>query len=289
MPERITGTTRLGGLLGSPVAHSKSPLMHNEAFRLLGLDYVYLCFDMGPENLARTVEALRDLHVYGFNLTMPLKTAVIPCLDALPKEAKLIGAVNTVKNDDGTLTGYNTDGMGFMRSVREHGVTVPGSTITILGAGGAASAISVQAAIDGAAAVHIVSRRGRSWEKAQDLARRISENTACRADLTDLGDTAALSGLLQASDLLVNATSVGMAPHTDESPLPDPAILPPSLPVGDVIYHPAKTLLLSKAAERGCPTFNGMDMLLYQGEAAFRIWTGQNMPVEQIRALFFSE
>ena len=155
MTYQITGTTRLGGLLGSPVAHSKSPLMHNESFRLLGLDFVYLCFDMGPEKLERTVQALRDMNVYGFNLTMPLKTAVIPYLDELSEEAALIGAVNTVKNENGRLIGYNTDGMGFMASVREQGMDVSGRTVTLLGAGGAASAIGVQAALDGAAVLHI--------------------------------------------------------------------------------------------------------------------------------------
>ena len=289
MAYQITGTTRLGGLLGSPVAHSKSPLMHNESFRLLGLDFVYLCFDMGPEKLERTVQALRDMNTYGFNLTMPLKTAVIPYLDALSEEAALIGAVNTVKNDSGRLIGYNTDGMGFMASVRDQGMDVSGRTVTLLGAGGAASAISVQAALDGAAVLHLVSRRGRSWEKAESLVRSISESTACRADLTDLADEAALVACLSESGLLINATSVGMAPDTQASPIRDPSMLPPGLLVGDVIYHPERTLLLKQAAERGCRTFNGMDMLLYQGAAGFKIWTGQEMPVERIRALYFSE
>lgn len=289
MTYQITGTTRLGGLLGSPVAHSKSPLMHNESFRLLGLDFVYLCFDMGPEKLERTVQALRDMNVYGFNLTMPLKTAVIPYLDELSEEAALIGAVNTVKNENGRLIGYSTDGMGFMASVREQGMDVSGRTVTLLGAGGAASAIGVQAALDGAAVLHLVSRRGRSWEKAGSLVRSISESTACRADLTDLADEAALAACLAESDLLINATSVGMAPDTQLSPIKDPSMLRPGLLVGDVIYHPERTLLLEQAAGRGCRTFNGMDMLLYQGAAGFKIWTGQEMPVEQIREMYFSD
>ena len=289
MSHQITGTTRMGGLLGSPVAHSKSPLMHNESFRLLGLDCVYLCFDMKQEDLAAAVPALRAMNVYGFNLTMPLKTAVIPYLDELSEEARLIGAVNTVKNEHGRLTGYNTDGMGFMESVRQNGLDVKGETVTVLGAGGAASAVAVQAALDGAARLHLVSRRGRSWESAGDLVKRICASTGCRADLTDLADTAALAGHFEESALLVNATSVGMAPHDHESPVADPDLLPSHLLVGDVIYHPEQTVFLSMAAARGCQTFNGMYMLLYQGAAAFRIWTGRDMPVEHIRKLFFAQ
>ena len=288
MSIQITGTTRLGGLLGSPVSHSISPLMHNKSFRLLGLDLIYLCFDLQTEDLPCTVEALRRMNVFGFNLTMPLKTAVISCLDELSEEAALIGAVNTVKNDHGRLIGYNTDGMGFMHSVRDQGMDVAGKSVVLLGAGGAASAIAVQAALDGAAALHLVSRRGRSWEHARELVARICERTNCQADLTDLADLPTLSDLLAKGDLLINATSVGMEPDTNASPLADPDLLRPGLLVGDVIYHPRETLLLKQARERGCATFNGMHMLLYQGEAAFRIWTDRDMPTEHIRQLYFS-
>jgi len=288
MSYQISGTTRLGGLLGSPVAHSISPLMHNESFRCLGLDLIYLCFDLQVEDLSCVIDALRRMNVYGFNLTMPLKTAVIPYLDMLSEEASLIGAVNTVKNDHGRLIGYNTDGMGFMRSVRDQGMDVSGKNVTVLGAGGAASAIAVQAALDGAASLHLVSRQGRSWNRAQDLVRQICDRTPCLADLTDLADMSALADCLQKSDLLINATSVGMEPDTDASPIADPDMLSPHLLVGDVIYHPRQTLLLEQAADRGCRTFNGMHMLLYQGAAAFKIWTDQDMPVEYIRNIYFS-
>lgn len=285
----ITGHTRLGGLLGSPVSHSISPMMHNDSFRELGLDCVYLCFDVGPDKLGNVVNAFRDMNVYGFNLTMPDKEAIIPCLDELSLAARLTGAVNTVKNENGKLIGHNTDGIGYMKAVKYAGYDVIGKEMTLLGAGGAASAIAVQAAIDGVSNLHLVSRRGRSWEKAARLVDSINAKTECQADLTDLADTKTLRTLLERSSLLTNATSVGMAPHTDATPIPDAALFHPELIVSDVIYNPRETRLLAEARAAGCATFNGMYMLLYQGEAAFKIWTGQDMPVDVIRERYFSD
>ena len=284
----ITGHTRLGGLLGSPVSHSISPMMHNTGFQELGLDYVYLCFNVGQEKLGGVVQALRDMNVYGFNLTMPDKEAVIPFLDELSLAAQLIGAVNTVKNENGRLIGYNTDGIGFMKAARESGCNVTGKEMTLLGAGGAACAIAAQAAIDGVSKLHLVSRQGRSWEKAGHLVERINAKTSCQADLTDLADTDTLRSLLASSTLLTNATSVGMAPNVNATPIEDTSMFYPELTVSDVIYNPRETHLLAQAREKGCKTFNGMYMLLYQGEEAFRIWTGKEMPTELIKEKYFS-
>ncbi len=288
----ITGHTRMGGLLGSPVAHSISPMMHNDSFRQLGIDYVYLCFDTQPEKLASTVQALKDMNAFGFNCTMPLKNAIVPYLDELSEEARLIGAVNTVRIDDTPegkkLTGFNTDGIGFMRSVRDAGVDIAGKEMILLGAGGAASAIAVQAALDGARKLHLVNRRSRSWAHAEELVRSINAGTSCQADLTDLADTDAIGAYAEQAALLVNGTNVGMEPHIDACPLPESFIFPRHLTVGDVIYNPRQTMLLQRAAAAGCRTFNGMYMLLYQGEACFRIWTGQDMPTEMIRERYFS-
>lgn len=285
----ITGHTRLGGLLGSPVSHSISPMMHNTGFQKLGLDYVYLCFDVGPEKLGGVVSAFRDMNVYGFNLTMPDKESVIPYLDELSLAAQLVGAVNTVKNENGRLIGYNTDGIGFMKAVRENGCDIMGKEVTLLGAGGAACAIAAQAAIDGVGKLHLVSRRGCSWEKARRLVDRINEKTHCQADLTDLADSDTLGAHLAVSTLLINGTSVGMAPNVDATPITDTAMFYPELTVADVIYNPRETRLLSEAKACGCKTFNGMYMLLYQGEEAFKIWTGQDMPTELIKEKYFSK
>ena len=154
----ITGHTRLTALLGSPVAHSIYPLMHNEAFRLLDLDYTYLCFDVTEDTLPTAVAGLKACGIRGFNLTMPNKNKIVELLDELSPAARLIGAVNTVVNDNGRLTGYNTDGVGYMQAVRDAGYDVIGKTITIMGAGGAATAICAQAALDGVKKIHIFAR-----------------------------------------------------------------------------------------------------------------------------------
>lgn len=283
----ITGHTRLGCLLGTPIAHSISPMMYNESFRLLGLDCIYLCFDTAQAELEKIVDGLKEMNVYGFNLTMPDKERILPYLDELSPAARMIGAVNTVKNENGRLVGHNTDGIGYLRSVRDSGYDITSGPMTLLGAGGAASSIAIQAALDGAPTLHIINRKGRSWSNAQRLADTINQNTSCRADVTDLADEAAVKSCVSESLLLTNATSIGMAPNTEGSPIADPSILQPPLLVSDIIYNPRQTRLLAQAAANGCPTFNGMYMLLYQGEAAFRIWTGQDMPVEQIRRQFF--
>ena len=288
-PIPITGHTGLTGLLGSPVSHSLSPLMHNEAFRLLGLDYVYLCFDVGESRLPEAVQGLKACGIRGFNLTMPDKTAMAELADELSPAARIIGAVNTVVNDRGKLIGHNTDGVGFLRSVRDAGLDVTGAAITVLGAGGAATAICAQAALDGAAAIRIFARpRSRFHGRTLKLADTINRSTGCRAELFDQADIYALKKSLDTSLLLVNATSVGMAPDTEQSLIEDMSLLPPSLTVSDIIYNPRETRLLRLARESGHKTFNGMYMLLYQGAEAFRLWTGKDMPVDEIRRKFFS-
>lgn len=287
MTYQITGHTRLGCLLGTPVSHSISPMMHNEAFRLLGIDFVYLCFDTKNADLSTMVQTLKDMNVFGFNLTMPDKERIIPYLDDLSPAARMIGAVNTVKNEDGRLIGHNTDGIGYLRSLQDVGYDIRKGEMTLLGAGGAASSIAIQAALDGAPALHIINRRGRSWENAERLAKVISENTGCRADVTDFADTAKVSACISRSTLLTNATSIGMAPNEANTPIADTSCFHRNLLVSDIIYNPRCTRLLREAKEKGCQTMNGLYMLLYQGAAAFRLWTGCDMPVEEIRSKFF--
>lgn len=287
MAYQITGHTRLGCLLGTPVAHSISPMMYNESFRILGLDCVYLCFDTKEADLKAMVQTLKEMNVFGFNLTMPDKERIIPYLDELSPAAQMIGAVNTVKNDNGRLIGHNTDGIGYMRSVGDAGYDVKSGAMTLLGAGGAASSIAIQAALDGVPKLHIVNRRGRSWPNAERLAAIINEKTSCRADVTDMADLDAVRSCIHDSTLLTNATSIGMAPNTDASPVPDSTCFHEGLLVSDIIYNPRRTRLMQDAENAGCRTANGLYMLLYQGEAAFRIWTGQDMPVEEIRNKFF--
>ena len=285
----ITGHTGLTALIGSPVAHSGSPAMHNEAFRCLGLDYVYLAFDVTERSFDAAIEGLKAIHIKGFNCTMPLKRLMCQRADRLSDAARLIGAVNTVLLEDGALIGHNTDGYGFMQSVREKGYDLTGREMTLLGSGGAASAVAAQAALDGLSHIRIFSRPGSaSTQCLMEEARRIREASPCRISFYDLEDLSQLRDCIGKSAVLVNASSVGMAPHTDACLLPDKSFLPRELLVADVIYNPKETKLLAMAREAGCPTMNGLSMLLHQGARAFEIWTGRKMPVEHIREKFFS-
>lgn len=288
MKPEITGHTRLYGLLGSPVSHSKSPLMHNESFRMLGIDAVYLAFDVTADTFDAALTGIRAMNVLGFNCTMPLKRLMYERADALSDAAKIIGAVNTVVNQDGFLTAHNTDGAGYMAALANDGVSISGGQMTLLGAGGAAAAIAAQAALDGVEVLHIFARPGASYDSMQEEVTRILEMTDCKAALYPLSDEAQLQKSIGDSTLLTNASSVGMAPRTNASLITDTSLFHSDLTVSDVIYNPAETLLLQQARAAGCRTQNGLYMLLYQGAYAFELWTGQQMPIEHIRQLYFS-
>ncbi len=288
MALNITGTTKLTGLLGSPVAHSISPMMHNMGFDLLGLDYAYLCFDVDTTNLKTAVEGMKVMGVRGFNCTMPDKNLMCELADKLSPAAEMIGAVNTVVNDNGILTGHNTDGVGYMRAVKDAGHDIIGKNMTLLGAGGAATAICVQAALDGVANINVFSIRDQFFDRAQKMIDNINKNTNCNAALYDLADKNELNKSIEQSHILTNATSVGMAPNTDRCIIEDESVFRKDLIVSDVIYNPRETKLLSMAKAHGCQTFNGLYMLLYQGAKAFEIWTGKEMPVAEIKEKYFS-
>nr|WP_027870200.1 shikimate dehydrogenase [[Eubacterium] cellulosolvens] len=290
MNNSITGRTALTGLLGSPVAHSLSPMMHNDSFRHLGLDYVYLCFDVNEDNLKEAVNGLKICGIRGFNLTMPDKNRMAELADALSPAAELIGAVNTVVNDNGRLVGHNTDGVGFIRSLADYGFSPKGKTVTLLGAGGAATAIAAQAALDGVKELRIFARpNSRFHERTVRLVDDINRQTGCVCTLSDLTDTTALRSSLAESALLVNGTPVGMAPDTEISVITDPSMFHKDLFVSDIIYNPRETRLMRLAKEAGCRTSNGLFMLLYQGAEAFRLWTGQEMPTDLIKERYFSD
>ena len=283
----ITGNTKVLCLFGSPVAHSISPMMHNEAFKLLNIDYRYFCFDVNEDNLEQAFAAMRLFGFRGCNCTMPDKNRAYELVDKLSPEAKIIGACNTIVNDGGILTGHNTDGKGYMLSAKDAGFDLTGSTMTLMGAGGAATAIAVQAAFDGVKNINIFSIKDQFWRRAENLVKEINANTNCNAKLYEFNDDD-LKESIKNSDILTNATSVGMAPNVDGCLIKDKSMLRPDLIVSDIIYNPRKTKLITMAEEVGCKTFNGMYMLLYQGAEAFKIWTGKEMPTEEIKKKFFS-
>lgn len=287
MAERISGKTKLTGLLGTPVSHSISPKMHNETFAKLGLDYVYLAFDCNIEKLPEVVKGLRALNVRGFNVTMPNKTAIHKYLDKLSPAAELAGAVNTVVNDDGVLTGHITDGTGYMRSIKEEGADIIGKKMTIIGAGGAATAICIQAALDGVKEISIFNIKDEFFSRAEKTVKDINERTECKAQLFDLADTEKLRAEIADSAIFTDASSAGMKPLENVCNIPDPSMLRSDLIVSDVVYIPEKTKLLQMAEVQGCKVINGLGMLLWQGAKAFEIWTGQEMPVDYIKEILF--
>lgn len=285
--KEITGHTVLTGLLGSPVSHSISPMMHNEAFKQLKLDYVYLAFDVNEENMESAVNGLRTLNVRGFNVTMPGKNIMSKLCDKLTPAAKITGAVNTVVNDNGILTGYTTDGIGYMRAVEDAGHNIIGKKMTLLGAGGAATAIFVQAALDGVSEISIFNNRSKNFERAQNIIERLNEYTSCEVRLFDYEDEAVLKREIGDSTILINGTSVGMSPDIEQSIITDSSVFHKDLIVSDIIYNPRETKLMKLAKEAGCQTFNGLYMLLYQGAEAFKIWTGLEMPIDIIKQKYF--
>lgn len=289
MSNQITGHTGLMCLLGSPCKHSISPMMHNKAFEALGLDYRYLAFEVNETTLKTAVEGLKALGARGFNLTMPCKNQMVSLCDELSPAAKLIGAVNTVVNNNGILTGHNTDGIGYMQSVKDAGFDIIGKKMTLLGAGGAATAILVQAALDGVSEISVFLRKtSRFYERAEITAKALMEETNCKIKLCDFNDPELLRHELADSAILVNGTSIGMAPDVDACPIPSADLLPDGIIVSDIIYNPKETKLLTMAREKGLPYFNGTYMLLYQGAEAFRLWTGCEMPIELIKQTYFT-
>ncbi len=288
MSKHITGHTGLLCLLGSPVAHSISPEMHNEACDQLGLDYSYLAFDVPEDKMPQAVEGLRTMGARGWNITMPGKNIMCKLADKLSPASEISGACNTVVNDNGVLTAYTTDGVGFMRAVAENGVDIIGKKMTLFGAGGAATAILVQAALDGVAEINVFNVKDNFYDRAEAIAAKLNERTECKVSLHDFSDPDLIRASIADSAILVNGTSVGMAPNTDATVLPDTDMLHEGLFVFDVIYNPAETRFLREAREAGCKTANGMYMLLYQGAASFKLWTGEDMPVEIVKEKYFS-
>ena len=274
---KIDGYTRLAAVVANPIKHSISPFIHNSAFEATNTNGVYLAWEVDATELAETVANIRRYQMYGINLSMPYKEQVIPYLDQLSEEACLIGAVNTVVNREGTLIGYNTDGKGFFKSLPSFKISR--KRLVLLGAGGAAKAILAQAILDGVSQISVFVRSS-SMEKTRPYLEKIQNATGFRVDLFALEDVQDLQDNITQADLLVNATSVGM--DGSSQPIPTSIVLPDKLLVADVIYQPFETPFLKWAREQGNQSINGLGMLLYQAAEAFELWTGKEMPTDQI-------
>ena len=279
LSEFISGKTRICGVIGDPIEHTMSPAMHNAAFKNKGVDYVYLPFRVKKEELDKAIQGVRALNIRGLNVTIPHKVTVIQFLDELDGLADKIGAVNTILNDDGVLRGYNTDATGFLQALLEKGIEPKGKNVVILGAGGASKAISFILAERGDHLVILNRLEELDW--AEELAGRISQTFSKEVEALEL-NRGNLAGVLGKADILVNATSVGMTPDINETPVPSD-LLKPGLVVFDAVYNPIKTRLLGEAEQAGAKTISGLGMLAWQGALAFEKWTGLKAPVELMR------
>ncbi|MEI0603051.1 shikimate dehydrogenase [Brachyspira alvinipulli] len=281
---KIDAKTILTGLFASPSKHSISPIMHNEAFAKLNLNYAYLAFEVDKNNLEDAVKSIKTLNMRGVNLSMPNKKEVIKYLDKVSDAAYMTQSVNTIVNDNGILTGYSTDGEGFIRSLESENVYIKDKCITILGTGGASIAIISQAALYGVREISVF-KRDTNWQEQKNIIDNIACKTNCSINLYSLEDRNRLKKEIDKSYVLINATSVGM--KDDVSIIEDKTFFRNDLVVSDCIYNPAKTKLLKIAEEEGCKIINGMGMLLYQGALAFELWTKEKMPVEYIKNIIF--
>ncbi|MFD0897191.1 shikimate dehydrogenase [Loigolactobacillus binensis] len=290
MVERIDGHTILIGLMAYPIRHSMSPTMHNNAFAKLGLNYAYLAFDVTNKELPGAIAAIRSLGMRGSNISMPNKQKVIPLLDKLDPAAEMVGAVNTIVNDNGILTGYTTDGTGFMQSLADENLDIRGEKMTLAGAGGAGTAIAIQAALDGVKEITIFNAQDAQWAQAKKNVATINAQTKCHATLYSLDEQAKLRSEIAESAIYCDATGVGMKPLQEMSLITDSTFFRKDMIVFDTVYAPRETKLMQVAQQAGVAhVFNGLGMMLEQGAQAFKLWTGVAMPVDYIHELLFTD
>jgi len=275
----VSGKTIVCGIIGDPVKHTISPAMHNAAFIYSSLDYIYVPFNVKKEDLGEAIHGFKAMHIRGLNVTIPHKVRVIPLLDEVDSLAEQIGAVNTIVNDNGVLKGYNTDGLGFLQELIQNGVNPKDKNVVIVGAGGASRAISFTLVSKGANLTILNRLLELDW--AVKLAADINKKFHTDIQALELIENN-LSKTIATADLLVNATSVGMSPYTEYSPL-ESRFLKPGLLVCDIVYNPLETRLINEAKKAGAKTQDGLGMLIWQGAMAFEYWTGQKAPVDIMR------
>lgn len=273
----------LVGVFGNPVDENPTGVMEEAAFAAAGLHYRYLTIRVEPQDLGAAMAALRAFHMRGINLTIPHKVEVLQYLDELSEAASVIGAVNTVINNNGCLYGENTDGKGFLISLQNEHVEVSGKNIAILGAGGAAKAIGVECALAGAASVTIVNR---SQERGESLARLIQDRTPAAAAFVLWDHTYAVPADI---DILIQATNIGLYPDVNSKPDIDYDTITSRMVVSDVVFNDPNTLFLQEAARRGAHTINGLGMLVNQGAINYTLWTGKEAPVDVMTATLRAE
>jgi shikimate dehydrogenase len=273
----ISGKTRVCGVIGDPIEHSLSPTIHNAAFSHLELDFVFLAFRVKTADLESAMRGMRGLGIHGLNVTMPHKSAVIAYLDEVDSTVKFLGSANTILNKDGKLSGFNTDGVGALKALRENGVDLSEKKVLLLGVGGAAKAIAFSLAEEVGELVVLNRAAEKAKALAEDLSRTFNKKVVGAALFPD-----AVAKNLRDSDVLINATSVGMHPAANKS-IAAPQWLRSDLTVMDIVYNPVETKLARDAKAAGARVISGVEMLIYQGAASFEIWTGRSAPIEVMR------
>ncbi|HBL6889033.1 TPA: quinate/shikimate dehydrogenase [Escherichia coli] len=279
----VTAKYELIGLMAYPIRHSLSPEMQNKALEKAGLPFTYMAFEVDNDSFPGAIEGLKALKMRGTGVSMPNKQLACEYVDELTPAAKLVGAINTIVNDDGYLRGYNTDGTGHIRAIKESGFDIKGKTMVLLGAGGASTAIGAQGAIEGLKEIKLFNRRDEFFDKALAFAQRVNENTDCVVTVTDLADQQAFAEALASADILTNGIKVGMKPLENESLVNDISLLHPGLLVTECVYNPHMTKLLQQAQQAGCKTIDRYGMLLWQGAEQFTLWTGKDFPLEYVK------
>lgn len=282
---RISGATKLIGLIGSPVQNSGSPAIHNAVFEHLDLDYAYIAFEVDNDRLEDTVRGMAAMGFLGYNVTTPCKTFILPFLDEISEAAEIMGAVNTVVIQDGRSLGDNADGAAFMRNLVLNGVDIRGKKITVMGAGGAGSALVTQAALDGVAEIDLFNAKDEFYAGAEELIARLKDHCTCKVDLYDLDNKEKLRESIGQSALLVNATSVG----TPEIPgcLVTQDMLHKDLIMADVVYVPRDTQFVELGRANGNKVIDGSGMFLQQAAIGERLWIGREMPLDYVKNTFF--
>jgi shikimate dehydrogenase len=274
-----SGKTIVCGIIGDPIEHSMSPVMHNAAFQALGLDYAYVPFKVKSLELRKAIEGIRGLNIRGVNVTVPHKIAVMQFLDRVEPLAEKIGAINTIVNDAGILTGYNTDAAGFLQVLHERSIELAGKRVLLLGAGGAAHSIGNVLAAEKVKL--IVLNRMQKIATLKDFARRLAQFYGADVKVEELTNEN-LKKAITDVDIMVNATSLGMSPDNDQTPVPA-ELLHSNLTVFDIIYNPLPTRLLREAKAAGARTIDGLEMLVQQGAVSFEKWTGIKAPIDIMR------
>lgn len=279
----VTAKYELIGLMAYPIRHSLSPEMQNKALEKAGLPFTYMAFEVDNTTFGQAIEGLKALKMRGTGVSMPNKQLACKYVDELTPAAQLVGAINTIVNDNGYLRGYNTDGTGHIRAIKESGFGIQGKTMVLVGAGGASTAIGAQAAIEGIKEIKLFNRKDEFWDEANAFAKRVNDNTDCTITVTDLANQKAFASAIASADILTNGTKLGMKPLEDQCVVSDISMLRPELLVTECVYNPHITKLLQMAMDAGCKTIDGYGMLLWQGAEQFKLWTGKEFPLEHVK------